>query len=70
MGINPRGDIVGLYTLAGVTHGFLLSDGIYTTFDVHGSTRTQLQGINPQGEVVGWHVSGGVTHGLVLTKGR
>lgn len=25
LGINPRGNIVGLYVSAGVTHGFLLS---------------------------------------------
>src|SRR5262249_58563879 len=39
-GINPRGDIVGLYVSAGVTHGFLLSDGQFITFDVPGPTLT------------------------------
>ncbi|MGI8745569.1 MAG: hypothetical protein ACR2NN_23950 [Bryobacteraceae bacterium] len=32
-GFNTRGDIVGFYTAAGVTHGFLLSGGQYTAID-------------------------------------
>jgi len=31
--INARGDIGGLYVSAGVTHGFLLSGGNFTTID-------------------------------------
>ena len=36
-GINASGEIVGQYRDAGgVTHGFLLSGGVYTTLDVPG----------------------------------
>src|SRR5215471_11313401 len=52
-GINPRGDIVGLYTLAGVTHGFLLSGDSFTTIDPPGAVLTFAFGINPRGDIVG-----------------
>jgi len=60
-GINPAGDIVGSY-LDGVgkQHGFLLSDGQFTTIDVPGELAgaagtlpTSANGINPGGTIVG-----------------
>jgi hypothetical protein len=37
-GINPQGDIVGFYIdRSGDTHGFLLSEGRFTTIDVPGA---------------------------------
>ena len=60
-GINPAGDIVGVYTDAvGVQHGFLRSRGQFTTIDVPGELAgvagtlpTVARGISPSGEIVG-----------------
>jgi len=53
-GINDAGDIVGRYLDAGgVNHGFLLSDGDFTTFDSAGPN-TFAWGINSKGNIVGW----------------
>ena len=53
-GINPRGDIVGLYTLTDKsTHGFLLSGDRFTAIDYPGSAVTLANGINPAGDIVG-----------------
>src|SRR5229473_454452 len=46
-GINPRGDIVGLYVGAGVTHGFLLSGGEFASIDVPGASFTGPREISP-----------------------
>ena len=60
-GINPRGDIVGLYTLADKsTRGFLLRDGAYSSIDFPGAAVTFANSLNPQGDVVG-------EYGLTLT---
>jgi probable HAF family extracellular repeat protein len=52
-GINSRGDIVGSYTKGGVTHGFLLSEGVLTTIDYEGAASTEARGINARGDIVG-----------------
>jgi probable HAF family extracellular repeat protein len=53
-GINPRGDIIGLYTLTDKsTHGFLLSGDRFIAIDYPGSAVTLANGINPAGDVVG-----------------
>ena len=53
-GINPAGDIVGVYVDAqGEQHGFLLSHGVFSTIDFPGAARTDARGINPAGEIVG-----------------
>ena len=52
-GINARGDIVGFYVQAGVTHGYVLSEGTITTIDYPGALYTDARGINAQGDVVG-----------------
>ena len=48
-GINASGTIVGFYEAAGVTHGFLLSGGTYTTIDPLGAMSTSAQSINDMG---------------------
>jgi hypothetical protein len=62
-GINPAGDIVGRYTDATGTHGFLLSHGMVTTIDVGGfgaalgcpgATFTTAEGLNAVGEISGF----------------
>ncbi len=53
-GINDRGDIVGLYrSTDGVTHGFLLRDGNFTSINNPGAAYTDARGINAQGDIVG-----------------
>jgi uncharacterized membrane protein len=64
-GINPRGDIVGVYTDAvGRQHGFLLRDGQFATIDVPGALAgvggtlpTIARGISPSGEIVGQYTA-------------
>ena len=53
-GINARGDIVGSFVDAeGMSHGFLLRDGVFTTIDVPGAHGTDARGISPAGDIVG-----------------
>ena len=63
-GINARGDIVGIYVTDTFNmHGFLLSNGTFTTIDVPGATfpgppttgGTFATAINPQGDIVGYY---------------
>jgi probable HAF family extracellular repeat protein len=70
--INNRGQIVGGYTDANnVTHGYLLSDGHYTTLDAPGAVSTIALGINDHGQIVGYSIdSSGVTHGFLLSHGQ
>jgi uncharacterized membrane protein len=79
-GINPRGDIVGLYvTSDGRTHGFLRTQGFlqgsigWMTLDAPASIRTNALAINPQGQIVGrYDTQEGTTsvaHGYVYTNG-
>lgn len=53
LGINDRGIIVGQFTDASGTHGFIQDKGIFTTVDVPGATSTTVQGINNAGLFVG-----------------
>ena len=53
MGINARGDVVGGYVEGGISHGFLLRDGAFTTIDVPGAAGTDARGISPAGDIVG-----------------
>jgi uncharacterized membrane protein len=73
-GINERGDIVGLYYTAadGVSHGFLLRKGVFTTIDVPGAAETLgARGINSRGDIVGGFTdSAFVLHGYLLSDGR
>jgi uncharacterized membrane protein len=79
LGINPHGDIVGVYVTNGLnTHGFLLRKGKFTTIDAPGASfpppptsgGTGASGINPQGDIVGsYNDSSGNIHGFLLRKG-
>jgi hypothetical protein len=69
-GINPRGDIVGEYSVTGVTgrFGFLLRDGAYTMISYPGATipRTRPWKITPDGQhIVGFYDD---LHGFVLSR--
>jgi probable HAF family extracellular repeat protein len=69
-GINPRGQIVGVYTSNGKSHGYLLSGGNYSTIDLPGMTTTYAYGINDRGDIVGSYSSEGLTHGFLLKDGK
>jgi probable HAF family extracellular repeat protein len=53
LGINNAGQIVGRYTDANRTHGFLYDNGTIQTIDVPGSISTVLVGINNDGDITG-----------------
>ena len=73
-GINPQGDIVGIYTdAAGRQHGFLRIGEQYRSIDVPDARLTSARGINASGDVVGNYQREGETggipsHGFVLTR--
>ena len=71
-GINPQGDIVGSYTQAGMTHGFLLSNNGLTTIDYPGAATTEAWGINARGDIIGRYTRAGVPgiRGFLLREGR
>ena len=57
-GINPAGDIVGVFTDGvGAQHGFLLSRGQFATLDVPGALATIARGISPTGDIVGQYTA-------------
>jgi probable HAF family extracellular repeat protein len=72
MGINARGDIVGVYTSANKTnHGFLWSDGTCTTIDFPGAKETRAWKITSRGRVLGGYVgSDSRTHDFTLSEGQ
>ena len=47
-GPNPEGTNIGSYTASGVTHGFVLKKGVFTSFDPPGSTSTTPNWISPR----------------------
>ncbi len=70
-GATPDGKtIVGAYTVGGINHGYILSNGVVTKVDVPGSARTTPQDINEAGVIVGTYRNPGepatVIHGFVL----
>lgn len=58
--VNDSGKVVGsYYDSIGTLHGFLYSDGTYTTVDNPlGFIRTETFGINNAGQIVGYFMSG------------
>src|SRR5262245_65523912 len=67
-GVNDADEIVGSYQDATGQHGFLLSGGTYTTFDLPLATLgTFATGINASGQIVGdYHNSTGRYSGFLL----
>ena len=66
---NPQGDIIGGYVdMKGVEHGYFVSNGVFTSFDVPGSILTAPGGLNPSGVIVGHYLdSASKEHGFVRT---
>jgi hypothetical protein len=69
-GINPSGEIVGLYIKPdGTIHGLSLDRNGLTAIDVPGAVFTNVIDINPAGEMVGtFALSPGMFHGYLLNK--
>jgi len=70
-GVNVFGAVVGTYTdSGGMTHGYQLKNGNFTSNDFPGSILTFNGGINPQGEIVGFYTdTSNVTHSFLLKDG-
>jgi len=74
-GISNDGRIVGLYASdvsSSNTHGFLLSGGVLTTFDVPvtGSTATSANGVNVSGDITGFFTdANNLVHAYLLSGG-
>src|ERR1041384_6931502 len=68
-GINPEGNIVGIYFNNATDHGFLLSKGVFTTIDFPGASQTDPFGISPDGKIVGFYRNATGNHGFLLSKG-
>jgi probable HAF family extracellular repeat protein len=76
-GINDLGQIVGVYFVSTnpgeVAHGFMYSNGVFTTIDdpnagTGAGRGTYVTGINDSGEITGYYSdSAGVVHGFVAT---
>jgi len=60
--------VVGRYTLGGVDHGLLLTNGVASleTIDIAGALGTRLYGVNDLGQIVG-EIQANSTHGFYLT---
>ena len=52
-GLNDSGTVCGFYLGADNYHGFFLSGGTYTTYDVPGESATEVTGINNAADFVG-----------------
>jgi hypothetical protein len=58
IGINDKGDVVGLYfDSGGVQHGFVKKGAKYTSIDVTGATTTEAWGINNKGQIAVFAIS-------------
>jgi hypothetical protein len=55
--INNSGEIVGSWSDGGISQGFTLIGGTYTSFDYPGATYTFAEDVNSQGDIVGIYIS-------------
>src|SRR5207302_370401 len=71
-GINESGQITGFFfDPAFHRHGFLLSGGVFTTFDFPGAVNTLTRKINNSGQIVGSYLlADGLVHGFLLARGN
>lgn len=70
--INAQGEVVGVYRLGSVNHGFLLPANDvanFTLIDFPGAASSRALGINSCGDIVGTYDQAGVHHGFLLDRG-
>jgi hypothetical protein len=67
---NSKGEIVGHYQRTGeMVRGLYYKDGVYGSFVVPDSRRTDGQGINEDGVIVGYYIDqNGKTKGFILRR--
>jgi hypothetical protein len=72
VGVDARGTVVGDYgDAAGNTHGFVYSNGTFTTVDDPLAVGlTGPMGINARGTIVGWYQGPDALHGFVFADGQ
>lgn len=74
-GINARGDIVGIWTIAASQCGCLRPQGFllepyrgFSTIEVPGAAATRPRSINASGEIVGWFGASGLLRGFLRNR--
>jgi probable HAF family extracellular repeat protein len=68
-GINDAGAVVGRWS-DDADHGFILTNGVFTTIDVPGSVQSEARAVNSTGSIVGYYTDAdGATHGYLLEAG-
>ena len=69
--INNSGEIVGSWSDGGISQGFTLIGGTYTSFNYPGATYTFAEDVNSQGDIVGIYISpdSNGNQGYVLSGG-
>jgi uncharacterized protein (TIGR03437 family) len=67
--MGPLGDVVGTYSASGVSHGFIYSQGKYTTIDPPGATGVTATSINAAGEIALIGNLNGSAHAFLYSKG-
>jgi hypothetical protein len=71
MGINDKGDVVGLYLdSANAQHGFVKKGTKYTSIDVSGGSLTEAWGINDSGQITVFAVSSAGGYESFLYNGK
>jgi probable HAF family extracellular repeat protein len=67
-GINDASQVVGTFTDANGTHGFLMTGDTFTQIDIPGATETRANGINHAGQVVGTFTDANGMHGFFMVN--
>ena len=70
--INDSGQVAGSYVQEMRSrnhHGFVYSNGTFTTLDVPGATAISATSINASGQVTGNYCDGSGNHGFVYSNG-
>lgn len=68
--MNPAGNLAGRYTdLGGIGHGFVVINGVLTSFDIPDATFTAAYGISPGGDLVGTYCDTSICHAYLLRGG-
>jgi uncharacterized membrane protein len=71
VGVNARGEIVGVYVKGGLTCGFLLSGGRFTDIVYPQAAATVAYDITDQGEILGrWNDAAGKRYGFLFNQGK
>lgn len=71
IGINDKGDVVGMYLdSSGAYHGFVKKGSTYTSIDVTGDTGTEAWGINNSGDIAVFAISSAGGYDSFIYNGK